>query len=161
MLQYCREKRAQMIDSSVKIRETGHNVEWDVPRSCHTYLVQTVLAPKELSPRASFMSRSVRFFCGLLTSHSQEVTVVALLAARDLRSSLGSNLALVQEVAKLDPWAASRAELQAALVPVPQLDSWKVPTLEKLLSARLQAYYLGDKEEEKRLQALISSLVTN
>ena len=49
---------------------------------------------------------------------------MALLAARDLRSSLGSNLALVREVAKLDPWMASRAELQAALekadrVPVP------------------------------------------
>ena len=158
MLQYCREKRAQMIDSSVKIRETGHNLAWDVPRSCHTYLVQTVLAPKDLSPRASFMSRSVGFFCGLLTSPSQEVTVVALLAARDLRSSLGSNLALVQEVAKLDPWAASRAELQAALEKadwalVPQLDSWRVPTL--------QAYYSGDKEEEMWLQGLILSFGTN
>ena len=82
MLQDCREKRARMIDSSVKIREsfsfahpteqilavtkycsaaygsnlwdlgsreaqmfpnawrTGHKLAWDVPRSCHTFLVQ-------------------------------------------------------------------------------------------------------------------------
>jgi hypothetical protein len=24
---------------------TGHKLAWDVPRTCHTYLVQTVLAP--------------------------------------------------------------------------------------------------------------------
>ena len=92
--------------------------------------------------------------------------MVALLAARDLRSSLGSNMALVQEVAKLDPWGASRAEFQAALekadrAPVPKLDSWRVPTLKKLLSARLQAYYSGDKEEGKWLQGLILSFGTN
>ena len=208
MLQDCREKRAQLIDGSVKIRETfsfahpeeqinavskycssaygsnlwdlgsreavmlmnawrtGHKLAWDVPRSCHTYLVQTVLAPQDFSLRASLMNRSVGFFRGLLASPSKEVTVVALLAARDLRSSLGSNLALVRGATKLDPWAASRAQLKAALeaddlVPVPQLDSWRAPALEKLLSARVQAYYAGDEEETKRLQGLISSLVTN
>ena len=145
---------------------TGHKLAWDVPRSCQTYLVQTGLAPKELSLQASLISCSVGFFRGLLASPSQEVTVVALLAARDLRSSLGSNMALVQEVAKLDPWAASWAELQAALekadqAQVPQLDSWRVPTLKKLLSARLQAYYSGDKEEEKWLQGLILFFGTN
>ena len=53
--------------------------------------------------------------CSLLAGPSHEVTVVALLAARDLRSSLGSNLALVREETGLDPWVAGRAELRAAL----------------------------------------------
>ena len=44
---------------------------------------------------------------------------------------------------------------------MPQLDSWRVPALEKLLSARLQAYYSGDKEEEKWLQGLILFFGTN
>ena len=208
MLQDCREKRAMMIDSSVKIREsfsfahpteqilavskycsaaygsnlwdlgsreaqmftnawrTGHKLAWDVPRSCRTFLVQTVLAPQDASMRASLLSRSVGFFRGLLASPSYEVAVVALLAARDVRSSLGSNLALVRQESGLDPWMESLARLRAALevadqVPVPQQDSWRAPVLEKLLCARLQAYYAGDKTEEKRLEGMIFSLVTN
>ena len=107
---------------------TGHKLAWDVPRACRTFLVQSVLAPHMTSLRASLLHRAVGFFHGLLASPSPEVTVVALLAARDLRSSLGANLALVREETGLDPWVAGRGELQAALVaaelaPVPQLDS--------------------------------------
>ena len=92
--------------------------------------------------------------------------MVALLVARDVRSSLGSNLALVREFSGLKPWVAGRAHLRAALeaadqVPVPQQDSWRAPLLEKLLVAFLQAYYAADKVEEKKLQDLISSLVKN
>ena len=89
---------------------------------------------------------------------------MATLASRDLQGSLCSNLALAREKSGLDPWVAGRAQLRAALeaadrVPVPQQDSWRAPLLEKLLAARLQAYYSGDKTEEKRLQDLICSLV--
>ena len=118
------------------------------------------------SLRTSLLNRSVGFFRGLLASPSREVTVMALLASRDVRSSLSSNLALVRELSGLNPWMAGPAHLRAALeaadrVPVPQQDSWRAPLLEKLLVARLQAYYAADKAEEKRLQDLISSLVKN
>jgi hypothetical protein len=169
MRQDCREKRAQLIDGSVKIREgfgfahpaeqitavakycsaaygsnlwdlgskeasmltnawrTGHKLAWGVPRACRTFLVQEVLAPHVTSLRASLLHRAVGFFRGLLASPSHEVTVVALLAARDLRSNLGSNLALVRQETGLDPWEAGRSELRLALeaadmAPVPQLD---------------------------------------
>ena len=208
MAQDCREKRAQLIDSSTKIREefyfahpaeqilavakycsaaygsnlwdlgsqeaimltnswrTGHKLAWDVPRACRTFLVQSVLAPHVTSLRASLLHRAVGFFHGLLASPSREVVVVALLAARDLRSSLGANLALVREETGLDPWVAGRAELRAALevadqAPVPQQDSWRAPYLEKLLAARLRAHYEANTEEEQRLQGLINSLVIN
>ena len=149
----CKEKRAQFIDTSVRIREsfsfahpseqitatekyctavygsnlwdlgspeskmlvnawrTGHKLAWRVPRSCHTYLVQGVLAPHVPSLRASLLSRFVGFFRGLLTSPSNEVTVLALLGARDIRSSLGSNLALIREMTGLDPWVAGHGQL--------------------------------------------------
>ena len=208
MLQDCREKRAQLIDRSVKIREefgfahpaeqitavakycssvygsnlwdlasreavmltnawrTGHKLAWNVPRACRTYLVESVLAPHVPSLRASLLHRSVGFFRGLLACPSQEVVVVALLAARDLRSNLGANLALVRQETGLDPWLAGRGELRAALqaadrAPVPQQDSWRVPYLGKLLAARLQAHYAAESEEERRLQSLIDSLVIN
>ena len=144
MVQDTQEKRAQFIDTSVKIREcfhfahpaeqilavekysnlwdlgspeakmfgnawrTGHKLAWQVPRSCHTYLVQEVLAPHVPDLNMGLMLKFFGFFRSLLASPSSEVVVVALLAARDVRSSLGKNLALVREASGgLDPWVAS------------------------------------------------------
>ena len=131
---------------------TGHKLAWDVPRHCRTYLVQEVLAPHVTSLRSSLLHRSVGFFRGLLESPSHEVTVTALLAARDIRSNLGANLMLVRKQTKLDPWMAGMDQLRAALdtadkVEVPQVDSWRVPYLRKLLGQRLQAHYAADKRE--------------
>ena len=47
----------------------------------------------------------VGFFRSLIASPSSEVVVVALLAARDLRSNLGKNLALVRETS--GQWSGS------------------------------------------------------
>ena len=103
-----------------------------------TYLVQEVLAPHVTSLGSSLLHRSVGFFRGLLEMPSHNVTVTALLAARDIRSNLGANLILLLKQAKLDPWIAGMDQLQAALdaadkVEVPQQDSWRVPYLRKLL----------------------------
>ena len=95
--------------------QTGHMMALDVQRHCRTFLVQTVLAPHGASLRASLLSRSVGFFRGLLASPSQEVADVALLAARHLRSSLGSNLDLVRDPTRLNPWKPGWAEFRAAL----------------------------------------------
>jgi hypothetical protein len=145
---------------------TGHKLAWGVPRGCRTYLVQTVLAPHVASLRASLLHRFVMFFRGLVAGPSPEVAAVALLAARDLRSTLGSNLALVRELTGLDPWTAAPSRIRAALeaadrAEVPPQDSWRVGALQKLLTARLQAHYVADKTEEQRLQELIDSLVVN
>ena len=75
---------------------TGHKLAWDVPRGCHTYLVEEVLAPQVASLKASLLSKFVGFFRSLITSPSSEVMVVAMLAARDVRSNLGRNLSLVR-----------------------------------------------------------------
>ena len=145
---------------------TGHKLAWDVPRNCHTYMVQEVLAPHVVSLRANLLSREVGFFRSLLASPSSEVTVLALLAARDIRSNLGSNLALVRELTKLDPWVEPRGSLLTALEKadkrdVPPQDRWRLPFLKKLLAARLQAHYAGEEKEVERLQDLINSLVIN
>ena len=92
--------------------------------------------------------------------------MTALLAARDVHSNLGANLALVRAETRLDPWAAVRGKFQAALeaadwAPIPQQDSWRVPYLGKLLAARLKTHYAAESEEEQRLQSLIDSLVIN
>ena len=145
---------------------TGHKLAWDMPRNRYTYMVQEVLAPHVVSLRANLLSREVGFFRSLLASPSNEVTVIALLAARDIRSNLGSNLALVRELTKLDPWVEPRGLLLTALEKadkrdVPPQDRWRLPFLKKLLAARLQAHYAGEEKEVERLQDLINSLVIN
>ena len=146
--------------------QTGHKLAWSVPRACRTYLVQTVLAPNVPSLRTQMMTRFSNFFRSLLVSPSQEVTVVALLAARDLRSNIGANLALLRDVTGLDPWAVAPSRLRAALeeadrVEVPISDFWRPPFLRKLLAACLQAHFKADTREEEQLQRLIDSLVIN
>ena len=94
---------------------TGHKIAWDVPRACHTYLVETVLAPHVGSLIASLLHRQVGFFHSLLTGPCKEATSAALLASREKRSTIGANLALVGEMTGLDPWTAGRTELRAAL----------------------------------------------
>ena len=107
------------------------------------------------------------FFRGqLLASPSHEVAVVARLAARDIRSSVGNNLAVLRDRTGLDPWTVAPGRLRAALTAagraeVPEQDSWRIGCLQQLLTARLRAHYGADKEEEQRLQSLIDSLVVN
>ena len=203
-----REKRARLIDMSVKIREsfafahpveqlqavtkyctavygsnlynfvdsefemissawrTGIKLAWGVHRGCHTYLLQQVLAPGTPSLRTDLFLRYRTFFRSLLTSPSPEIQVTALLAARDLRSSTGSNLAVLREETGLDPWTCSVGQLGAALlqaeqVPVPAADAWRVGYMQRLLQERLQFYYSGNTEEELRVQGLLDALVTN
>ena len=203
-----REKRAQFIDMSVKIRETfafahpaeqleaiskyctsiygsnlydfkddefnmicnswrtGVKLAWGVDRGCRTYLVQQVLTPGMPSLRVNLLLRFKKFFQSLVTSPSPEVQVAALLAARDIRSTVGSNLALIREETSLDPWTCSKGQLRAALlqsevVPVKDEDAWRSPYMWRLLQERLLHYYNGDTENEKRVQGLLDALVCN
>ena len=208
MQQDCKVKRAQFIDSSVKIRETfsfahpieqitamekyctamygsnlwdlrsteavmlcnswklGMKLAWNLPRGCRSYLLQTVLPPTTVSMKVKLLTRFRSFFRGLLVSPSREVQVIARLAARDMRSTLGSNLALIREMTGLDPWVAAPSHLRQALVTaetteVPAGEEWRVQYLHKLLELRLQSHYSGQQEEEATLTSLLDSLVVN
>ena len=146
--------------------KTGVKLAWGVHRGCRTYLVQQVLTPGTPSLRVNLLLRFRTFFRSLLISPSPEVQVAALLAARDLRSSIGSNLALLRKETGLDPWTCSAQQLRTALlqaeeVPVPPEDAWRAPYMWKLLEERLQHYYCGNKEEERRVQGLLDNLVRN
>ena len=101
-----------------------------------------------------------------MDSPSHEVSVVASLAARDVRSNLGANLALIRRETGLDPWVVGPCQLKQALesaelADIPETDRWRIPYLNKLLSQKLEAHYNGDLHEEKNLRSLIDSLVVN
>ena len=68
---------------------------------------------------------------------------MANLAGRDLRSTTGRNLKLLEEYTGIDK------------------DKWRVNYLFKLLGQMQVIHYIGDEDEEKRLADLIDSLCVN
>ena len=145
---------------------THVKLTWKVPRQTKTYLLQNVLSPGLTSARSEILARFVTFFRSLRIAPSHEVRTAALLAARDLRSVTGRNLALVAGLSGQDPWTASTARVRGALreretVPVPEGDVWRCNYLGKLLKQRQNAFYNGEKDKANYFSLLIDSLCTS
>ena len=92
-----------------------------------------------------------------------EVSVLAYVVARDIRTTTGSNLALVREVTALDPWSCSSGQVRKLLgeveAEVPAQDQWRIAYLEKLLAQKGEQHYqLKDTSE---ITDLIDSLCVN
>ena len=101
-----------------------------------------------------------------MVSDSPEVQLVTRLADRDVRSSLGSNLRITQDMTDLNPWTTSRLVMKERLREVtiahtPQDDYWRLGAIQSLLSERQLAFYDSNDEKEQQLTTLIESLVKN
>ena len=101
-----------------------------------------------------------------MNSPCAEVTVLARIAARDVRSSLGKNLTRIKDLTHLDPWTATKAQIQFGLdqalqIPVPARDQWRPGLMVKMLAEKSGAHFRADEEEVRRITALIESLATN
>ena len=111
---------------------------WGVPRATRTYLVQQVLDAGLTSARVDILARYGGFLRSLRKSPSHEVTVMANLAARDLRSTTGSNVRLLQECSGLDPWEYGTARLKEELVKrevvdIMDQDKWRINLVKEVL----------------------------
>ena len=140
---------------------------WKTPRNTQSYWVQEVLAPGVSPLKVDLLMRTRKFFRGLLNSPSPEVVTAALLAARDIRTTLGSNLSLIERESGLNSWTASPTDLKKALLEnsnicIPDEDKWRIPFLKKLLTKRLELKYMSDSTDAKELlNSLIYSLSIN
>ena len=134
---------------------------WDVPRGCHTYLVDNLLAANFVSTRRQILGRYVKFFKGLLSSRSKEVVLVANIVARDKASVTGRNLEMLREETGLNPWSATPAQIRESLpkAEVPQQDRYRLGLLEKYLSTR--KLLESDMGDTKDISGLIDSLCVN
>ena len=135
-----------------------------LPRGTHKYFMP-LLAPGAVSAKAEIMARFVKFFRGLRAAPSHEVTTASLLLARDLRTTTGRNVAIVEETSGQDVWAASPERVRYAIMEretvfPPVEDAWRLPYLDKLLSQRSELNARGLKEAEEELQGVIDSLCT-
>ena len=66
----------------------------------------------------------------------------------------------------MDPWTTPPVVMKAKLrqecqTGVPQNDQWRLSYLQKLLNARIEAYFNCDDEQEEILSKLIESLIKN
>ena len=139
---------------------------WGCPAWTRTYLLQQILSCGHTSAKVDILTRYVKFFMSLRKSASKEVQVLSRYLGRDVQSVTGSNLRLIQETVKLNPWNISNTNLKVALisaetVEVPMVDRWRLPYLCTLLSQRREASNNALEEEEKRIDELIESLVLN
>ena len=94
------------------------------------------------------------------------IVTVALLCARDERTTLGRNISYIEELTGLDVWVTSPSRMRKTLVKLetvspPPEDTWRLKYLEKLMEQRQELHVMGMVEEEGELQGLINSLCTS
>ena len=145
---------------------TAVKLTWAVPRATRTYLVQQCLAGDLTSARVDIMARYAGFFRSLVNSPSYEVSVMAGLAGRDIRSTTGSNMRLLDDMTGLvaEKFGSARLKeelVKTELVEVPPTDQWRVRYLSSLLEQRQRHHYSGNKGAEEEMTALIDSLCVN
>ena len=154
------------LDSYCAAWRNSLKLSWNVDRGCHRYFLHNLLAPDVPPIRSTLLSKFHGFFLGLLHSPSKEVSLLARLAAKDIKTVFGSNVKLFQEVSGLDPWEAGKWEMKRALQyvewrEVPEEDQWRMIYLPKLLWTRQMAFYDGDDTQYEYMTSLIHSLTKN
>ena len=137
---------------------------WDCPRETRTYLVQQVLSCGLTTAKTDVLVRYNKFFHSLRSSTSKEVATMANLVSRDVQTTTGSNLRLIERETGLSAWSTGPGKLKDALVrheiaPVEDREKWRIPLLNKLLIQRQELFYLGEDIED--ISGLINSLCIN
>ena len=102
--------------------------------------------------------RYVKFFHKLRNSNSAPVKLLANVVARDIRSTTGKNLHLIEAESGLDPWTSSEQSIRESLTrtPVPNEDLWRLPLLCQYLAKRREMEAL--MENTDYITDLIDSL---
>ena len=109
-----------------------------VPRNTHTYLVENFLADDFLPVRRELFIRYVKFCRSLQTSGSKEVRFLCSFVCKDIQSTTGKNLAVIQRISGFNPSSVSPIVIRnnPMKVPVPVLDLWRIPVLENWLKMK-------------------------
>ena len=104
-------------------------IAWRVPRCTHTYLVKHLLAVNHSSLGEQLLARYVKYSHKLRKSNFAQVNFLANIVARDIRSTTGQILHLIESESDMDPWTASEGSVREALkiTLVPAQDMWRLP----------------------------------
>ena len=142
---------------------TNLKLIWGLPRSCKTYFLDYV-ATEVTPPNVALLARFHNFFHSLINSPSNEVSVMARLSARDVRTKLGKNLVYLRKEALLNPWMFGSQRIKDELLQfnkqhVPDNESWRIQYFMRLLEERIIGYYNGfdTMETNNILWSLVST----
>ena len=95
---------------------TAVKLAWNCPRETRSYLLQQVLECNTTSAKTDILSRYTSFFKNLRLSTSKEVAVMANLVSRDVRSTTGSNLRMIQETIGMSVWKCTQSKIKSAII---------------------------------------------
>ena len=136
---------------------------WQVPRAAHTYFLDHLLSCGNSSVREDILARYTKFVQSLRSSPSMEVSVMCGVVSRDVRTTTGSNLALLRQETGLLAMAISSKKVKKVMherrAAVPEADRWRLGYLARLLEERGEQYYQG--ADTDNLTNLIESLCVN
>ena len=129
-----------------------------LPISTFTYLVEGHLAASIPPLRNMVLGRYPKFYWRLRYSPSEEVSVMAEVVARDLRSVTASNLRHLSSLTQLDCSKVCGTEVKDALkvVEVPEKEKWRTGLLDVLLRERAELE--RGAKDTKRVNSMLASL---
>jgi len=142
---------------------TSVKMVWGCPIQTRSFFLQDTLCCGYTSAKTDILTRYPRFFQSLLNSPGRELRVISRLVSRDIRSTTGKNLTLLQDLTGLNPWKARATQLREKLalsefVKVPEIDKWRIPYFRKLFSLKATT---EDEATAEHISELIRSLVIN
>ena len=155
-----------IVSKYFKTWNTCIKLAWGVTRATHSYFLD-YLPGGLISVKVDVISRYAGFYRSLLESPCREVNILARIVAKDIRTTTGRNLRVLERetggLTWLTPSRKIKEELQKRQPGVPAEDGWRVPYLGKLLEERDNLVYQGDEDskEVERVQELIDSLCSN
>ena len=127
---------------------------WGLPRNTHTYFLD-YLSGGLVSARVDILGRYLGFYRSLLSSPSREVTILARIVAKDIRSTTAKNLRLLELETDGMTWSASNPAVKKKLL--------QNGSLGGLLEQRDQLRYAGqeDHAQVELIQSLVDSLCSS
>ena len=135
---------------------------WAVPRATRSYFLG-YLAGGLVTSKIDIVARYSIFYKTLLSSPCKEVSIMARIVAKDIRTTTARNLRLLEVESGGLTWAAPGCRIRESCMAkepvVQEVDSWRVTYLGKLLEQRDQLVYQGETAEN--FQELIESLCVN
>ena len=134
---------------------------WGLSRATHTYIVRWLSGPHS-SLMEDLLARWVKYYQSCLSSPSPEVSIVARIAAGDIRTTTGANNRIITELG-LDPRTASPAEVRLkyreSLPKETEEQMAKLGLLLELLERRGMEHTMG-KEQDGEVNDLIDFICT-
>ena len=148
-----------MADQVYHAWSTCIKLAWHVPHGTHTYFVDRLLGCGLSHVKTDILAKYIKFFRSLRESPSMEVSVLAHIVARDIRTTTGQNLHVIHDLTSLDPRSCFGSQVKKILgdklAEVPQQDWWRISYLEKLLTERGEKHYtMGNTTEQSSLSSL-------